>query len=178
MSQLPQDPQRLAQDILAGRVTIQQLQAEQARRRAAQEAQRKALRPGATPLPAGPRQASPRQVVAPSSGAGRAPLRPQRKAAVVGSSVPAVPATKAPAVQKRAVAPAPAAVGKTAGASPAASAVKEKSDTHSVGTAPRRTPAQTIRAVMHNPISLRSVFVLSELLNKPLSLREDPLDRF
>jgi hypothetical protein len=41
-----------------------------------------------------------------------------------------------------------------------------------------RTPAQTVRAVIHNSNTLRSVLVLNELLDKPLSLRPDRLDRF
>ena len=176
MSQLPKDPQQLAQDILAGRISIQQLQAEQARRRAAQEALRQNIRTRPAASAPSARPPGNRQVVRPAnqpaSGSGRQSrpaANPDRDAARSTAKV-----NRSPAQSRKAAAPTEAVsdvkLSLTAAKTSPAAAAKP---------APvSRTTAQSVRAVMNNPHALRSVFVLSELLDKPLSLRRDPLDRF
>ena len=176
MAQLPKDPQQLAQDILAGRVSIQQLQAEQARRRAAQETLRRNMRtrPEASTAPA--RQAGNRQVVKPSSQPSRPPGRQSRQSAKGDryTAEPAANAKRSPSQSRAAAAQADAA----SDAKTSSAAVKTSPASAAKPAPVLRTTAQTVRAVMNNPHALRSVFVLSELLDKPLSLRQDPLDRF
>ena len=168
MGQIPKDPQQLAQDILAGRISIQQLQAEQARRRAAQEARRQNIRPQAAPRSATPRPQSVRQIVAPSTSFIRTSAQPD-----ASSPQPARTKKGTPPENRSAGADADGAAASQGSAAPAAKAIPRASPQ----PAPR-TAAQTVRAVMHNPHTLRSVFILSELLDKPLSLRRDPLERF
>jgi hypothetical protein len=172
MGQLPKDPQQLAQDILAGRVSIQQLQAEQARRRAAQEALRQNMRTRPKPSGAPAHPSGARVVVKPS---GNSPRPPRRQARPGGGSAPDAAGTRRLASETRggvirAVAPATA--------QPAASAPAKGSAASAKPAAAPRTAAQSLRAVLNNSNALRSVFVLSELLDKPLSLRPDPLERF
>lgn len=170
MGQIPKDPQQLAQDILAGRISIQQLQAEQARRRAAQETLRQNMRAQAAPRSVKPRPQSSRQIVAPSTSFTRTSVQPD------DSSPRSAPTKKRPPSKNR---PAGSdAGGTTANPASTAPAVKPTTRAPNQSGATPRTAAQTVRAVMNNPNTLRSVFVLSELLDKPLSLRRDPLERF
>ncbi len=177
MSQLPKDPQQLAQDILAGRISIQQLQAEQARRRTAQEALRQTMRTRPAASTSSAPQAGNRQVVKPSGQPARPPGRQSRPSAKGDryTAVPAVIAKRSPS-QGRAAAAAQADAASEVRTSSAPA--KTSTTATAKSAAVPRTPSQTIRAVMNNPYTLRSVFVLSELLDKPLSLRQDPLDRF
>ncbi len=172
MGQLPKDPQQLAQDILAGRVSIEQLRAEQTRRRAAQEALRQNMRTRPNPPATPARQPGSRQVVKPAS---QMPRQPRPQARPGGESAPSASGTRRATSETRggvirAVAPATA--------QPATSAPAKGSATSAKPAAAPRTAAQSLRAVLNNSNALRSVFVLSELLDKPLSLRQDPLDRF
>lgn len=172
MGQLPKDPQQLAQDILAGRVSIEQLRAEQTRRRAAQEALRQNMRTRPNPPATPARQPGSRQVVKPASQMPRQ-ARPQGRPG--GESAPSASGTRRATSETR------GGVIKAATASdakPADSAAAKSSAVSAKPAAIPRTAAQSVRAVMNNPHALRSVFVLSELLDKPLSLRQDPLDRF
>ena len=180
MGQFPKDQQQLAQDILAGRVTIQQLRAEQARRRAAQEALRQNMRPHAGPSKAVPAQPqSPRQGVATSTPSGRPPA--QRQVMVRPDNTAELPATA-----RKNTSPKPArknmsdsgdrAANEATLPAPATVPAVKKSTT--VRPPSGRTTTQTVRAVMAHPSILRSVLVLSELLGKPLSMRPDHLDRF
>ena len=168
MGQLPKDPQQLAQDILAGRVSIQQLQAEQTRRRAAQEALRQNMRTRPNPPATPARQPGRRQVVKP---AGPMPRQPRSQTRSNSYSAPSAPVTKQSA----------SAEPRSNGGSDTKSSNSPPAKSSAVPAKPAavpRTAAQSVRAVMNNPHALRSVFVLSELLDKPLSLRQDPLDRF
>lgn len=168
MGQLPKDPQQLAQDILAGRVSIQQLRAEQTRRRAAQEALRQNMRTRPNPPATPARQPGSRQVVKPAS---QMPRQARPQARSDSYSTPVAPVTQRPASAAPRV--------KVASVAKAADSSAAKSSTvPAKPAASPRTAAQSVRAVMNNPHALRSVFVLSELLDKPLSLRQDPLDRF
>lgn len=174
MADLPKDPQQLAQDILAGRISIQQLQAEQARRRAAQEALRQNIRTRPATSGAAARQPGNRQVVKSANQPSASPGRQSRPAASSDRNAARANAKRSPSQNRTAATPVEAVsdakVALTAAITSPAAATKP--------AAVSRTPAQTVRAVMNNPHALRSVFVLSELLDKPLSLRQDPLDRF
>ena len=176
MPQLPKDPQQLAQDILAGRVSIQQLQAEQARRRAAQEALRQNMRTRPAASSDSGRQAGNRQVVKPASQPPQPPGRQLRQSAKADSYTAgsAPNAKRSPSKSRTAAAQADAA----SDAKTSSAAAKTSPAAAAKPAAVSRTTSQTVRAVMNNPHALRSVFVLSELLDKPLSLRLDPLDRF
>lgn len=176
MGQLPKDPQQLAQDILAGRVSIQQLQAEQARRRANQEVLRQNMRTRGNAPASAARASAGGQVVKPNGKISHQAAEPSRSQ------------TSSPApvrVAKQPSAATCAATGQAASSAVPAAARPSKSSEGKAASAPAskpatapRTASQTVRAVMNNPQTLRSVFVLSELLDKPLSLRNDPLDRF
>jgi hypothetical protein len=168
MGQLPKDPQQLAQDILAGRISIQQLQAEQARRRAAQEALRQNIRTRPAGSGAATRQLGNRQVVKPTS---QMPRQARPQARSDNYSTPGAPITQRPAS-------ATIRVKAASDAKPANSAPAKSSAVPAKPAAIPRTAVQSVRALMNNPHALRSVLVLSELLDKPLSLRQDPLDRF
>ncbi len=173
MAELPKDPQQLAQDILAGRISIQQLQAEQARRRAAQEALRQNIRTRPATSGAAARQPGNRQVVKPANQPSASTNRQSRPAATSDRNAARANAKRSPSQNRTAATPVEA----VSDAKVALTAAKS-SPAPSKPAAVSRTPAQSVRAVMNNPHALRSVFVLSELLDKPLSLRQDPLDRF
>ena len=173
MADLPKDPQQLAQDILAGRISIQQLQAEQARRRAAQEALRQNIRTRPATSGAAARQPGNRQVVKSANQPSASPGRQSRPAASSDRNAARANAKRSPSQNRTAA----TAVETTSDVKVASTAAKT-SPAAAKPAAVSRTPAQTVRAVMNNPHALRSVFVLSELLDKPLSLRQDPLDRF
>ena len=176
MSQLPKDPQQLAQDILAGRISIQQLQAEQARRRAAQEALRQNIRTRPATSAPSARPPGNRQVVQPANQPSASPARRSRPSVQPDRNAvrSTANAKRSPPQNRNATAPVEATpdVKAPSGATKTSPAAAAKAAPIS------RTPSQTVRAVMNNPHALRSVFVLSELLDKPLSLRQDPLDRF
>ncbi|MGC8625601.1 MAG: hypothetical protein ACP5VQ_10105 [Phycisphaerae bacterium] len=180
MGQLPQDPQQLAQDILAGRVTIQQLRAEQARRRAAQEALRQNMRPRAGPSTAAPaRSQSPRQVGANSTPTDRpSSLRQQVVRPDNVASSPAMVRKIKPPTPKRPASSDTSGISTAASATPSSATVPAGKKSSIAPPQSGRTTAQTVHAVMTHPNTLRSVFVLSELLEKPMSMRPDPLDRF
>ncbi|MGC8541264.1 MAG: hypothetical protein ACP5QA_11615 [Phycisphaerae bacterium] len=173
MAELPKDPQQLAQDILAGRISIQQLQAEQARRRAAQEALRQNIRTRPATSGAAARQPGNRQVVKPANQPSASTNRQSRPAATSDRNAARANAKRSPSQNRTAANPVEA-VSDSKVALTAAKIAPAATKPAAVS----RTPAQTVRAVMNNPHALRSVFVLSELLDKPLSLRQDPLDRF
>lgn len=173
MAELPKDPQQLAQDILAGRISIQQLQAEQARRRAAQEALRQNIRTRPATSGAAARQPGNRQVVKPANQPSASTNRQSRPAATSDRNAARANAKRSPSQNRTAATPVEA----VSDAKVALTAAKT-SLAAAEPAAISRTPAQSVRAVMNNPHALRSVFVLSELLDKPLSLRQDPLDRF
>ena len=173
MAELPKDPQQLAQDILAGRISIQQLQAEQARRRAAQEALRQNIRTRPATSGAAARQPGNRQVVKPANQPSASTNRQSRPAATSDRTAARANAKRSPSQNRTAA----TAIEAVSDAKVALTAAKT-SPAAAKPAAISRTPAQSVRAVMNNPHALRSVFVLSELLDKPLSLRQDPLDRF
>lgn len=174
MSQLPKDPQQLAQDIRAGRISIQQLQAEQARRRAAQESLRQNNRVRPAGSGAAARQPGNRQVVKPVNQASASSGRQLRPAARTDRNAARANVKRTPSQNRTAAAPVEAASDVKA----SSGATKTPPVAASKPAAVPRTTLQTVRAVMNNPHALRSVFVLSELLDKPMSLRQDPLDRF
>ena len=175
MPQLPKDPQQLAQDILAGRVSIQQLQAEQARRREEQEALRRNMRTRPAASSDSGRQPGNRQVVKPAGRPSQPPGRQLRQSAKVDSYAAgsAANAKRSPSKSRAAAAQADAASDAKTSPSP----TKTSPAAAAKPAAVSRTTSQTVRAVMNNPHALRSVFILSELLDKPLSLRQDPVDR-
>ena len=179
MAELPNDPRLLAQEILAGRVSIQDLAREQARRRAAENNPAAGQKPASPPPPA-----TAKAKVAPRPASGQ--IRPggsyppaTRKAAnpgrvgnqpQSGSKGISRPATGA--VIKLKAAP--------SGAVPAAKAApsaKKNAPASSTTASPRvsrdRDARSVIRRVLASPSSVRSVYLISELLGPPVCMRKE-----
>lgn len=164
MADLPQDPRQLARDILSGKIKLEDLQREQARRQAAAQRQPAEDRP--VPLPNFNRPAE-RPAPQARPEAARIPLpthrprpqaqRPQQPKAVrkVRREAPPVrpiPPASEPEPVHTQLAPMP-----EAPPQPVSSADKT---------------AQVIRAAMRQKQSLRHAVLLSEILQPPVSLRE------
>jgi hypothetical protein len=214
VAELPSDPEQLARQILSGRVSIQQLAQEQARRRAAGQAQ-SAIRPSPPPgqayaQPSPPRPPAARAPTSNKPTAYQQPRQPVRPAVrTVPFPAPPPRGTKSPSsrsvpaarVRQPAVAPgrprpgestsrAPQPPGKPGGAKPIAGGAKPiaggaKPATGGAtaasvqGPAAAKTPAPvpapgTIAAAMlQDRRYLRSAFILTEILGRPLALRRD-----
>jgi len=181
MGQAPRDPDQLARDILAGRISIQDLAREQARRRAAARGVPTApVRPAPLPPPrAIPQQQIPVarsvQVAGPAQQrVVRLPPQPSRTNRPNPPVAPTSPVAKtSPAVKD------PYAIGSLVSMqlSPAAKAAMPRSGSNVPPAAAPRSRTQVMRKILSSRQGLRTLFLASEILNKPLALRRDPLDR-
>ena len=183
MPDLPNDPRLLAQEILAGRVSIQDLAREQARRRAAQANPANVANPGKPVKP----QPQPPATMRPSTGAYPPPTRkatppnrpaplksapisarptaatPVRKSTAPGGShTPPTrpPATRTPAPRQAAP---PATARNLAPKAPQPGVARSAKD---------RDMLQVIRRVLASPQNTRTVYLISELLAPPIALRQ------
>ncbi len=183
MPDLPNDPRLLAQEILAGRVSIQDLAREQARRRAAQANSANVTNAEKTGNP----QPRPPATTRPSTGPyppptrkATPPNRPVNLKPVPSSARPTVPVRK-PAVPVRAN-PTPAksppartgAPPQGAPSAPAQSVPKKAPQPGVVRSAKDRELRQVIRRVLASPQNTRTVYLISELLAPPIALRQPP----
>ncbi len=205
MAELPSDPEQLARQILSGRVSIQQLAQEQARRRAAGQAQ-SAIRPSPSPGQAYA-QPSPQRPPAAGAAASNKPsayqqLRQPARPAVRTVPFPAPPARATTSPSSR---PSPAArvppvasgrprpgestsrasqpPSKPGGAKPIAGGAKAATGGATAasvqGPAAAKTPAPVpapgtiVAAMLQDRRYLRSAFILTEILGRPLALRRD-----
>ena len=193
MADIPRDPNELAREILSGRITIEQLAREQARRRAAQAA-------GAAPLPRAPAVPGQRSIpprpgaLAPGSRPIRvvpqptAPVRPPAEFTAIRRVDPerTVAGPAGPGRTVRAAAtifpqqPAPTRLSRSVseGAAVAPRAATSKTTAPRPPAAPSAVAAapQTLRQVLGKVLTsrsgLRSVVILSEIIQPPLALRE------
>ncbi len=183
MADLPKDPRLLAQEILAGRISIQDLAREQARRRAAENNPAVGPQPANRPPP--PATAKARAAPRPASGqirpgGGNPP--PTRKA------VPPVRVVKPPpSVASGIRRPATGAVIKLKAAPPpqsgpvsapnAAQIAKRNAPAVPTSASPRvsreRDSLSVIRRVLASPSNVRTVYLMSELLGPPVCMRKD-----
>ncbi len=179
---LPQDPRQLAQEILAGRISIQDLAREQARRRAVQAGNAPAAAQNRPPLAQTQPQPQPipRQVapVRPPSPRQSAPppvsgvVRTSKTATSLGRQTSrqnkplANSQQKSP--QKNASLAQP----------PTATSPKAISDAYGQMGSPRmgreKDMRSVIRRVLASPQNVRTVFAISELLAPPVALRTTP----
>jgi len=169
MPEIPRDPRQLARDILAGRVSLEDLAREQARRRgeAVQAPAPAAPRPpvikqqpqipiarAQAPLPIPPRPTPPR----PQQQQRRQPPRPQQQQQRRG------PIIQNPAPQTRrepqAVVPLPDL--------PSAPKISEQA---TKSKSARKSPVELL---LNTKSAMRRAILVSEVLNKPLSIRNDP----
>lgn len=178
MPDLPNDPRLLAQEILAGRVSIQDLAREQARRRAAQANPGKPV----APPPGTPGNMRPSTGAYPPTRKATPPNRPAPRASTPSSgsqanqspkavrkpTVPARPNTTAvKAAPSRTAAPAqPAAAQNISAKAPRPGVVRSPKD---------REMSQVIRRVLASPQNTRTVYLISELLAPPIALRQSPV---
>lgn len=197
MADGPSDSQELARQILSGRISIQQLAQEQARRRASGQAQgaihpapgqAKASSPYATP-PTGSRAPSirptsyqqrgqseppvPRTVPFPARPAGRAGTAQEAQSqAATRRSRRGGGNAGADQVERQPGRATPIAGGaKAASGGAMAASVKGPSG---VGPArPAKAPAAIAIAMLQDQRFLRSAFILTEIFGKPLALRGD-----
>ena len=165
MADIPRDPRQLARDILAGKVRIEDL---------AKERQRAGGMPAPPPRPA---ERMPDKIPLPNMGrpaptpqARRpAPPPPPRQPPVKAKPLQKRPPqpVAAPPVQRRAVTvPAPAPVAPVVSPYAVASEVKQAaSNAHR----DRGTP---LAQLLRSPKSLKQAILLSEILNKPVSMRD------
>ncbi len=196
MAELPSDPEQLARQILSGRMTIQQLAQEQARRRAAAQAAstlRPLPAPGQTAGRTAPaaRPTSYQQMRQPSpSGMRTVPFpappsasRPSPAARAGQSAVaqgrPRQAAPKARSTERKPEGVKPVAGGAkpaAGGAKPTAggaTAASVQGPAVAKPTQPVTAPAAIAEAMLKDRRYLRSAFILTELLNKPLALRNE-----
>jgi hypothetical protein len=161
MPDLPQDPRQLARDILAGKVSIEDLAREQARRRAGQ-------------APAPPRPMNRPQSVP--------PVQPPLAAAPVPPIRTVPPVRRVPLPPQPPRRPVPPQIPRTVGGAPRESAREVRKPTAQAttqrqlarspeGAARRPAPLAPISALLRDPRSLRRAVVLSEILGPPVSLR-------
>ncbi len=193
MADIPRDPNELAREILSGRITIEQLAREQARRRAPQAAgaapsprapavpaQRSipprpgAFAPGSRPIRVVPQPTAPvrppaeftatRRVIPERTVAGSAsPGRTVRATATIFPQQPARRRLSRSVSEGAAVAPR-AATSKTTAPGPSAAP-------SAVAAAPQ-TLRQVLGKVLTSRSGLRSVVILSEIIQPPLALRQ------
>lgn len=211
MADVPSDPEQLARQILSGRVSIQQLAQEQARRRAAGAGGgRPSANPPAQPRPAArmmpatppnrpattppakshyqasgsvvrqpgmatsfPARPAPTRVSnsmgSPRIGsAGSTSNQPQR----VGGSRPARAVTGGAKPAAGAAKPMAGGAQATAGSATAA-AVQGPAGAGSGAVHPASSPQVIATAMLKDPRYLRSAFILTEIIGKPLALRDD-----
>jgi hypothetical protein len=186
MGQAPRDPDQLARDILAGRVSIQDLAREQARRRAAAQGGQAAPVAPAAPVRPAPQQqirAVPqRQMPVARPVAGPAQRRVVRLPPPSSSAArPKPPVTlTSPVTKTSSAVKDPYAIGSLVSMqlSPAAkAAVPPQSSSNVPSAAAPRSRTQVMRKILSSRQSLRTIFLASEILNKPLALRPDALER-
>ena len=191
MAELPSDPEELARLILTGHVSIQQLAQEKARRQAAGAAQ-SAIRPSpprqslgriapakkATSYqqPGQPARPAPRTVPfpAPPSPVSRpvAAARVRQPAAAPGQPHPGGSGSRSSQRDSRPGGAKPIA----GGAKPAtggATAASVQGPAGPRATAPVTAPGTIAVAMLKDSRYLRSAFILTEILGKPLALRGD-----
>ncbi|HVS70028.1 MAG TPA: hypothetical protein VHQ47_02105 [Phycisphaerae bacterium] len=165
MPDIPRDPRQLARDILAGKISLEDVAREQARRAGVPPPQ---ARPGAIqPQKLPDRIPLPRQI--PQQPARRTTPPPQpvrqpqaRKSAPTPPSQQRRPAPRSfppSAPPPPPTLPAPARQLLAAAASPAAPPAAQFSG--------------NLRSVLRRPATLRQAILLAEILNKPLALRDE-----
>jgi hypothetical protein len=170
MPDIPRDPRQLARDILAGKISLEDVAREQARRAGVPPPQ---ARPGAIqPQKLPDRIPLPRQ--APQQPARRTtpPPQPVRQPQARKSAPPP------PAPQRR---PASRSLPPSAPPPAAQLPAPARQSLAPVGAAPASPirpirPRSSIRQALRTPATLRQAILLAEILNKPLGLRDDPFN--
>jgi hypothetical protein len=183
MADIPRDPRQLARDILAGKISIEDLAREQQRRRAASggggQAMPQAKVPDRVPLPRSavpvpqPPRNTPRPVVRPVS------LRPkqQQRPFPLRPAPPPVRRPAGPNIERR---PAPQ-LTQPPPARPVPAAVELPSQENAYGApsaipgvhAAPANPRFNIGSITRNRAALRQSVLMAEILGKPLSLRQE-----
>ncbi|HVX87026.1 MAG TPA: hypothetical protein VH253_19735 [Phycisphaerae bacterium] len=166
MADIPRDPRQLARDILAGKISLEDVAREQARRAGLPPPQ---ARPGGIQrqklpdriplprqLPQQPvRRPPPPQPVRQPQSRKAAPPAPQRRPASrsfpPSGPPPAPPAANLPVPARQALAPLAAAV---------------------PPVSPMRSSRSSIRQNLRTPATLRQAILLAEILGPPVALRE------
>ncbi len=160
MPDMPSDPRQLARDILAGKISIEDLAREQARRRGGQQPAppRPMNRPVIVP-PAQPRMASPPIQTIPTVRQAP-PIQPVRRPSPIQTSRPvAQPVRRQPNIEVRRPLTQPATTTRQRSVAP---------------PAPVQTLVQpvSIHGMLRDPRNRRRAIILSEILSPPLALRE------
>lgn len=151
MADIPRDPRQLARDILAGKISIEDLAREQARR-----AGRAPGSPGA-PMPQKlpDRIPLPRPAPPPPQ---RKPVHPPPQSRKAPPKKPARPPVNVPPPARQPLAPAGPTV---------------QPPDLSVPTARRESRPTDMQAALRTRGSLRQAILMAEILNKPVALRDE-----
>lgn len=163
MPDMPNDPRQLARDILAGKISIEDLAREQARRRGGQMPA--PPQPMNRPMPAGPNRPAPvaippiRNIETARQGTVTTPVR--RPIPTAPNRPAALPARRAPLRAAPRSAPQPI----------ASDRARPRPAPAPTAAAPLAVPA-SISSLLRSPQNLRRAVILSEILSPPLALRE------
>ena len=182
MADIPKDPRQLARDILAGKISIEDLAREQQRRRAAAggaaaaQPMPQANLPDRVPLPrlGNPPMPPPPQSTPPhrTPSAARPQQQPRQFPPRPASARPAGPnidRRPAPPLTQRAAPPlAPAKI-----APPQDNAYAAPASIQDARALPSGNPRFDVRSIARNHNTLRQSILMAEILAKPLSLRHD-----
>jgi hypothetical protein len=161
MADIPKDPRQLARDILAGKISIEDLAREQARR-----AGRAAAPPGVpTPQKLPDRIPLPRPAQPPP--AQRKPTAPAPQ-----QSRRSAPSPQQPSRRKTGRTPPPVNLPPPA-RQQLVSAPQASMQEEAAPTAHRQNRPTGIQAALRTRGSLRQAILMAEILNKPVSLREE-----
>jgi hypothetical protein len=191
MPEVPRDPRQLARDILSGKVTIEQLAREQQRQRAAQGGAnvpplqvRPPIPPPAQARVPLPRPAAPmpgqRPVMRPPPPPPRPMQRPAQGVPQQRRQIPAPPPAqrqppRGPQIQRQAAPQQltrPATSG-SAGQQPVTGAYAAPQGIQDARMPTALGRGVTVRSFTKNRALLRQAIVMSEVLGKPLALRDD-----
>ena len=165
MPDIPKDPRQLARDILAGRISLEDLAREQARRRSGPGAP---VRP-ASNIPTSPDARVPAALPMQNRPQARPAARPPQQAQQRR------PAPQAPARRPTAAAQPPRGPNfvMPAAAPPAAPAAAPAAPPQPSRTTPKQDARTSLLASFKNRTTLRQGVLLAEILGKPLSLRDE-----
>jgi hypothetical protein len=169
MSNVPRDPRQLARDILAGKISIEELAREQQRRRAGQQA---APRPQARP-----QERVPMPRTAP-------PVQPQRPVIRQATPFPARPAQRPPQQSRPFPTTIPAPAPRQTQPRPMPQQTQVESTTAApqaageplkplISLKPASAPRPAISRFFNTRASLRQGIIMAEILGKPVGLRDE-----
>jgi len=172
MPEIPRDPRQLARDILSGKIKLEDLQRERQRQAAVPPASAKQQ---VRQVPIGPGTGRPVSSQMPSMPGARPPqtLSSQRPTAFPPRQAPAPSARRQFPVPPpvRTVPPPKPARTETAPLAPVQKEYAQASDTPAKPAKAARKPAR-ISEMVKSRQSLRQAVLLSEILGKPISLRD------